>query len=238
MRRFWNAKGSGRRYRFLLAGNRDCGRIRSLDGAAGNRRELLDYEALRRRSRDRSWDWLIGSSESASPAAASPAPRGQKRCIRGHDRTLPNALAGRHCRICHRVAVLQNTLRFKAENPTRYYEYIRNARAKRPEHYRLIGLAASARRSARKRCNGVEAFGAYDLAALLRWQENRCAYCACQLDKTKELEHVIPLSRGGPHALSNLAWACNPCNRKKHTSTGEKYRASLSTNSTYEEGTT
>lgn len=43
-----------------------------------------------------------------------------------------------------------------------------------------------------------------------------CAYCG---RKTPVLhrDHVIPLARGGRHAIGNLLPACPPCNMSKHT---------------------
>jgi 5-methylcytosine-specific restriction endonuclease McrA len=51
--------------------------------------------------------------------------------------------------------------------------------------------------------------------ALKRRYDFRCAYCG---EKTEALEqdHVVPVSRGGRHALANIVPACTPCNRSKH----------------------
>ncbi|AIZ45071.1 hypothetical protein QR90_08015 [Deinococcus radiopugnans] len=37
------------------------------------------------------------------------------------------------------------------------------------------------------------------------------------------LDHVIPLSQGGPPALSNIALCCDRCNRAKWDSTETEY---------------
>lgn len=42
------------------------------------------------------------------------------------------------------------------------------------------------------------------------------------LDKEICLDHVVPLSRGGPHINSNLRVACRPCNSRKQTKTLEE----------------
>lgn len=42
---------------------------------------------------------------------------------------------------------------------------------------------------------------------------NKCAYCG---GKFEHIDHVIPLSKGGPHCLSNLRPACASCNSSKH----------------------
>lgn len=53
---------------------------------------------------------------------------------------------------------------------------------------------------------------------LLEWFDHRCAYC---LDKAPglEMDHVIPLSRGGKHELSNIVPACERCNCSKNDKT-------------------
>ena len=38
-----------------------------------------------------------------------------------------------------------------------------------------------------------------------------------------QVDHVIPLSRGGTDALDNLAWACVTCNRSKGSKTLQEY---------------
>lgn len=43
-----------------------------------------------------------------------------------------------------------------------------------------------------------------------------CAYCK-KKTKDLEMEHVIPLSKGGPHTIENLVPACKSCNCKKFT---------------------
>lgn len=52
----------------------------------------------------------------------------------------------------------------------------------------------------------------------LMQRQTRCAYCkkvfSDKLPAT--IDHVIPLSKGGPHTISNLVLACKPCNSRKH----------------------
>lgn len=44
-----------------------------------------------------------------------------------------------------------------------------------------------------------------------------CNYCKAPFDlfRRPTLDHVVPLSKGGPHCLSNLVAACLPCNLEK-----------------------
>lgn len=80
--------------------------------------------------------------------------------------------------------------------------------------YRSLHLARSlCRRNAGKEGRAV----------IRQWIEQRinallvpCAYCSSWISpRLVEIDHVIPLSRGGTHDVSNLAVACKPCNRSK-----------------------
>lgn len=45
---------------------------------------------------------------------------------------------------------------------------------------------------------------------------NRCAYCNSQ--ENLEIDHIIPLSKGGKHDEINFQALCRACNRKKSNS--------------------
>lgn len=46
-----------------------------------------------------------------------------------------------------------------------------------------------------------------------RW---RCQMCARKVTKDDaELDHIVPLSKGGPHNYANTQCACKQCNRAK-----------------------
>ena len=52
--------------------------------------------------------------------------------------------------------------------------------------------------------------------AAMRDCGRRCVYCGTCLElDSATLDHVYPVSRGGPHVLGNLVAACGPCNRLK-----------------------
>lgn len=57
------------------------------------------------------------------------------------------------------------------------------------------------------------------LKQLLIKQDNKCYICKNELDhitpRQVHLDHIVPLSKGGSHVLSNVAWACACCNLKK-----------------------
>lgn len=44
--------------------------------------------------------------------------------------------------------------------------------------------------------------------------DNQCAYCGAK-PEVLEMDHVIAISKGGPHSASNIVPACKPCNSAK-----------------------
>lgn len=71
----------------------------------------------------------------------------------------------------------------------------------------------SARRRARKLNTTVEHF---TRAEIIARDDSTCYLCGkrCAPDEI-HLDHVIPLSKGGPHTRDNLRVACAPCNIRK-----------------------
>jgi 5-methylcytosine-specific restriction endonuclease McrA len=49
--------------------------------------------------------------------------------------------------------------------------------------------------------------------------QHRCQYCGGFADS---IDHIIPRSRGGPHAWDNVAAACRPCNLRKRDRTPDE----------------
>lgn len=58
---------------------------------------------------------------------------------------------------------------------------------------------------------------------LFKRDRNMCAYCGTVLhDKSLELEHVIPKSKGGKTSWTNIVSACRSCNSRKDARTPEQ----------------
>lgn len=59
---------------------------------------------------------------------------------------------------------------------------------------------------------------------------NRCWYCERSFDGIKKrrrtLDHLIPLSRGGSHLITNLVLCCSGCNNLKSDRTWWEYVSS------------
>lgn len=83
------------------------------------------------------------------------------------------------------------------------------------EHY----IALAMKREARTIGGSVTA---EDLRRLFLRAGGICDYCA--QPGPIEVEHRIPISRGGLNSVGNLAAACRPCNRQKSDKTVMEWR--------------
>lgn len=57
---------------------------------------------------------------------------------------------------------------------------------------------------------------------------DRCWYCGLEpllFAHDWEIDHDVPIARGGTSELANLRLACRTCNRRKHTQTGAEFRS-------------
>jgi len=123
--------------------------------------------------------------------------------------------------------------------------YHKERRIKNPEHVRALARAAQQRHVdkdpdvhqnyvnnwrngnrakmasyARKRRASKENAPKNDLtneqwAMILDHYGHRCVYCGRKMQRLSQ-DHILPLSRGGSHTLSNVVPACRKCNSKKH----------------------
>lgn len=62
---------------------------------------------------------------------------------------------------------------------------------------------------------------------MLREHEYRCFYCGIHAERGQmwlQKEHLIPIARGGAHAVTNIRPACPHCNLVKGTLTEEEFR--------------
>lgn len=57
---------------------------------------------------------------------------------------------------------------------------------------------------------------------LLEKWERSCAYCGAK-EIPLQVEHIVPVARGGSNRVSNLALACEPCNQAKGTRTAAEF---------------
>ena len=61
--------------------------------------------------------------------------------------------------------------------------------------------------------------------ALFRRQGGRCMYCGAERDiREFQIDHMVPVVRGGPHEMTNFQLLCGPCNNRKRDYTDEEFR--------------
>lgn len=88
-------------------------------------------------------------------------------------------------------------------------EYMRSYYERNPERF------ADARHLRRARLASVGGAGVSgsDWNRLVVRYGGRCAYCLAA--KPLTVDHIIPISRGGQHAIGNVLPACEHCNKSK-----------------------
>ncbi len=147
----------------------------------------------------------------------------------------PNSL----CRLCYNI--WHKSIR--AKRPEDYRRYVREYAEKNPEkvrqmncdYHRKNGFASNKkyRATAKGKLNAftqsqkrvaVKMGALTDKSHLVtgEWaieqqkrQGFRCYYCF-SMPMEFEMDHVIPISRGGKHVCENIVAACVRCNRSKH----------------------
>ena len=110
------------------------------------------------------------------------------------------------CKRCRRRYQRAVSERWRQENPDKQNQW----RRENPDKVAVF----SAKRQARRRNNDVRLVTLKDWQRLCHRFSHRCAYCGEKRPLTQD--HIVPVSRGGRHAIGNLLPACKPCNSSKH----------------------
>lgn len=113
---------------------------------------------------------------------------------------------------------------WKSENPGKQSAYSQKWRDGNPEQRREIVRrwvennpdkvkSKDHRRRARKMGCTVTAA---DLNEVVSAAEGKCCLCREPVpEKLQEIDHIVPLAKGGPHSFENLQLLCRTCNRRK-----------------------
>lgn len=88
--------------------------------------------------------------------------------------------------------------------------------AKKPAHYKRLKAIHDRLRYSRKKAASHCVVTRHDLERLFARFDGRCFYCS---SPATDVDHVIPLARGGRHAIGNFVPSCRSCNDSK----GAKY---------------
>lgn len=105
------------------------------------------------------------------------------------------------------AAWLARQKEWRQRNPEKAHAYVRASKSKR------------------RRAAGDQSFTSAQWLALLAFHGGRCAYCGS--DELIEIDHRVPLARGGSNLIENILPACRRCNRRKHLMTEDEFRALL-----------
>lgn len=101
---------------------------------------------------------------------------------------------------------------YNKANSERNKERCRRWRAANPD----AGSRAASIRRARK--YGAPIYENINRNEIIERDASTCYLCSQVLSADEiQLEHVVPLSRGGAHSADNLRVSCDPCNRRKGT---------------------
>ena len=83
--------------------------------------------------------------------------------------------------------------------------------------------SAARRRSAKLNTEDVERITAKAIVEIVENYNGCCAYCGIDCRNDYNIDHKMPLSRGGTDTVKNLALSCPTCNKRKHTRTDVEF---------------
>jgi 5-methylcytosine-specific restriction endonuclease McrA len=157
---------------------------------------------------------------------ATPEVQAQKaayRAAKAEERRAYNAAY----REAHRDEIRAKSRAYYAADPDAAKERIARSTAANPEKYQGIRRqwkaankdavnASTHRRRARIKGNGGS-YTAAEWRALKAAHDFRCLMCERQEPAIRlTVDHVIPISEGGPNTIDNIQPLCKSCNSKKH----------------------
>ncbi len=197
----------------------ECGRNKELE-AKGLCRSCYHHQyyqehkkRLLARKQDRKQDIVVYRQEHKKEIAAY-----RRRYRQKHKGRI--AAYQRQWRKENREHVRQHREKTRVERAACTHQYYLEHREEKAAYDRLYSLQHPGkarcrwqRRRARLLNAPINDFTVADWKLVLEHYHHRCAYCGTN-DKLTQ-DHIIPLSRGGWHTISNIVPACLSCNCKK-----------------------
>jgi 5-methylcytosine-specific restriction endonuclease McrA len=102
-----------------------------------------------------------------------------------------------------------NSMRYREKHLAKYKSYLYSWNRENRDK-KLVNAAAYRARKLNAPGDGVSTL---EWADIVSSYDNRCAYCASKGPVT--MDHIVPLSTGGRHAVDNVVPACHKCNCSK-----------------------
>lgn len=124
--------------------------------------------------------------------------------------------------INNRVSLLQYSKQWSRDNREKANKAKRLWALANPEKYNAGNRLKRHRRRAREQGAGGS-FTAEDIIAIRKSQRERCFYCGVKLGDTYNIDHFVPLSKGGTNNPSNLRLSCPKCNFSKGASNPQEF---------------
>jgi len=117
----------------------------------------------------------------------------------------------------NREAKLAYNRRYAEENSSTAVENVRQWRLENPDRRRAQSRRNAQLRRARMAATAVVEFAQEQLEQKMAYYGNACylqipGICTGGFD---HIDHVKPISKGGPHMIANVRPACKPCNLHK-----------------------
>ncbi len=134
--------------------------------------------------------------------------------------------AGNRCVPCHK----QDVRTYQLRNPGVLRAAYKRYRATQKGRDSQFFCSASTNLRRRKGVDGGPT--AAQLRQLFQEQRGRCTYFGVTLDiyardRSVQIDHKIPISRGGTNEISNLQWVCREANIMKMNRTDAEFRVRL-----------
>jgi 5-methylcytosine-specific restriction endonuclease McrA len=107
------------------------------------------------------------------------------------------------------IRIKERVTKYRTENPDKVRESSRPAL-----------IAARARKK-----NAPGRFKRADIKRMLKEQNGICVTCPADISLTYQVDHIVPLARGGTNWPDNLQLLCGPCNQSKGPKTMSEWIA-------------
>jgi 5-methylcytosine-specific restriction endonuclease McrA len=125
-----------------------------------------------------------------------------------------------------RKAKREHMARKRAENPEKIKEYQLNRHYKNHEKNKAIMRAYASKRFFWVKAMKLRGEGratTKQIASLWKKQKGLCALTGAKLDRTSQLDHILPKSKGGIDYIENLQWLSQKANLAKRDLTDDEF---------------